>query len=170
MGDSAGGDGRTTGKSLAALEARLITPKVAGDVASPIIDEVDSSQHLAISKQLPKPFPGLQEARGEGGNGPSAYYWPYDQLDELPQVLEDVDLNIPEIYASSRGGKVFVTLLINVNGYVDEVLVENDESHPGMLNLSRVLVERFQGARFAPGRRGGRSVAVSLPVTVNILP
>lgn len=142
----------------------------ADHAASSVVEKLDDSRHSAIPRQLSKSSLDLQESRVEVANGSSTYYWPYDRLDESPQVLEDVDLNTPDIYALTRNGKVFVTLLINANGYVDEVLVENDDSQPEMLNLRRILVERFQEARFTPGMLGGRAVAVSLPVTVNILP
>jgi hypothetical protein len=168
-GDSAGNGGRT-GNALVVLKANLAVSQVADDASSPIVDEVDSRQHLAVPRKSSKQYLEQPESSGEIADGSSTYYWPYDRLDELPQVLEDVDLNTPDIYALTRSGKVFVTLLINVNGYVDEVQVENEDSQPEMQNLRHMLIEHFQAAKFSPGKLGGREVAVSLPITVNILP
>jgi periplasmic protein TonB len=84
---------------------------------------------------------------------------PVSALDELPAVLNDLRPRYPkELRAATVNGEVVVEYVIDRNGRVLANSIRTIRSgHPA---FTRSVREALLSARFRPGRRGGRSVAV----------
>jgi TonB family protein len=84
---------------------------------------------------------------------------PVSALDELPTLLSDLRPRYPEqLRAATFSGEVVVEYVIDGNGRVAANSIRTLRSdHPA---FTRSVREALLNARFRPGRRGGRSVAV----------
>lgn len=84
---------------------------------------------------------------------------PVSALDELPTLLNDVRPRYPEqLRAATFNGEVVVEYVIDSNGRVVANSIRTMRSdHPA---FTRSVREALLSARFRPGMRGGKSVAV----------
>lgn len=86
------------------------------------------------------------------------------RLTRLPSPLYDIDLNVPEISASGFRGEARLTLRIDADGSVADV-ISSDEP-PALNEFTERVAARFRSARFVPGEIDGRPVKSQLQITV----
>lgn len=91
-------------------------------------------------------------------------YFPAGRLTRLPVPLVDIDLDIPEIKEAAFSGQMELSVLIDENGIVIDVLgaIETDM----VRTFSDLVTERFKNARFVPGEIDGKAVKSQLQITV----
>lgn len=94
-------------------------------------------------------------------------WYPAAQLDVFPAALEPVRPAYPETAAASTGGQVTLLLLVDDTGRVHECSVV-DAQPEGVFDAAAVVA--FRSARFAPGRKDGRSVRSRVLVKVLFSP
>lgn len=86
------------------------------------------------------------------------------RLTKLAAPLSDIDLNVPDISASGFRGEANLTLLIDTDGSVADVI--GGEGLPGQDDFARHVAARFRSALFMPGEIDGKPVKSQLPITV----
>ena len=91
---------------------------------------------------------------------PAQHYYSPKELDVRPGILVRVEPEYPEKAARRfLSGRVVARLLIDARGEVEKVEIVEAEP-PGYFEES--AVKAFRAARFTPGMKGGRPVAVQL--------
>lgn len=95
---------------------------------------------------------------------PSNDYLSSGKLTQQPSPVTPIDLNIAEISGIAFSGSVDLTILIDVDGAVVDVIPSSEAENAGEF-IERV-VERFRSARFTPGEINGRPVRSQVRVTV----
>lgn len=90
-------------------------------------------------------------------------YIPASKLSRRPQVLVHVELENEAIRSERHGGIVRARLLINRQGTVDKVVID-DSNLPTIYD--QAVVEGFLQARFRPGELEGSTVASELPIEI----
>jgi len=85
-------------------------------------------------------------------------------LTRLPAPITDIDLNVPGINDSDVTGKVELTVLIDRNGNVTDVIpvVEMESARV----FAERVAQRFRMAQFKPGEIDGKAVNAQLRITV----
>ncbi len=102
-------------------------------------------------------------ANAASGDGGTVAYLPVAQLTERPQVLQDIPSEWTLHDLSPQ--RISCVLLISEYGDVDRVLFDA----PSLtLQQRQALRERFQVARFVPGKLYGRSVRSALRIEVSL--
>ncbi len=96
---------------------------------------------------------------------PAQHFYTTKELDVRPGILVRVEPEYPEKAARRfLSGRVVARLLIDARGEVEKVEIVEAEP-PGYFEES--AVKAFQAARFTPGMKGGRPVAVQLLLEIN---
>lgn len=94
---------------------------------------------------------------------PIPHYFPAGDLDRKPEAIGEVPLAYPAELPAVTRSRVVLSLLIDEQGRVDQVLVENTDA-PG--EFEQLASHAFAGARFRPGMRAGEAVKSRLRVEV----
>lgn len=91
-------------------------------------------------------------------------YLPAGRLTRPPVLLSDIDLNVAEITELAHPGRIELTILIDANGLIADVLpsVENADMR---LFADRVAA-RLSSVRFLPGELEGNPVKSQLKIIV----
>jgi hypothetical protein len=138
--------------------------------------------HRKDAAKEPQPIPVLAAAYSFAGAAPSIQaaadpvfeqgpvaaipdgYSPQGRLTRLPAPVADIDLDVPELSNSGIAGTIDMTLFINANGTVANVLasVTEDQMHA----FAQLVAERFKNSRFLPGEIDGKAVNSMLKITV----
>ncbi|MBC3870493.1 energy transducer TonB [Undibacterium oligocarboniphilum] len=105
-----------------------------------------------------------EQAKLQTENVLSENYFPAGSLTRLPEPVTDIDLNIPAIDEVAVAGKTELTLLIDSDGTVVNVL-ESGENEDEWA-FSRLIAQHFRNARFIPGEINGKAVKSALKITV----
>lgn len=86
------------------------------------------------------------------------------RLTKLPSPLTEIDLNVAEISELAYAGQTSLTILINADGTVADVIsgVEAENAR----NFAQRVAARFRSARFMPGEIDGMAVRSQLQITV----
>lgn len=91
-------------------------------------------------------------------------YLPAERLTRLPEPAEHIDPNLATINDIPFAGQIQLTVLIDANGMVADVITSVES------NDARILAERiaahFKDARFIPGEIDGKAVKSRLQITV----
>jgi len=96
-------------------------------------------------------------------------YVPASQLDIKPQVIRDIDPDLLENFRGVQAQWLYLTLLINEYGDVDQVIVESFLfTHDLPERLLTDLKQRFLEARFTPGRLQNQAVRTQLRIRVHL--
>jgi len=93
----------------------------------------------------------------------SGYFLP-DRLTRLPTPLTDIDLNATEIDEVALEGEIELTLLIDADGTVTDILTSVDQDNARIF-ADRVAA-RFQNARYSPGEINGTAVRSQLRIKI----
>lgn len=101
---------------------------------------------------------------GETPRTPSSGYMPSGRLTRAPHALTDIDLNADDISHTGFAGEVVLTLLIEPDGSVADVLVPTDDADAAA--FAELVAARFRSARFSPGEIDGRPVRSELRIKV----
>jgi len=94
---------------------------------------------------------------------PLPHYFPVRDLDRKPEVIGEVPLAYPVELPVVTRSRVVLNLLIDEQGKVDKVMVENTET-PG--EFEQLASRAFASARFRPGMREGEAVKSRLRIEV----
>lgn len=97
---------------------------------------------------------------------PDPVYYPAQQLDAYPALLQPVKLEYPDL-PDKADGRVLVMLLIDETGAVDEISIA--EAEPAGY-FEHAVHAAFSNARFSPARKDGRAVKSRVLVRVNYGP
>lgn len=121
-----------------------------------------SAEPSAEPSHTPVSSPG---ALAEQGALPASavQFYPVEQLDQKPRLLETRELDDAEVQSIVASGLLRLRLWIGVTGRVVEVEVEHSDL-PEM--LVRSAVTAFTGMRFVPGQRAGQVVGSVLRIEV----
>lgn len=86
------------------------------------------------------------------------------RLTRLPSPLGDIDLDVAEISGLGYAGQARLTILINADGSVVDVLGESDagDAH----EFVKRVAARFRSTRFMPGEIDGVAVNSQMQITV----
>lgn len=105
-----------------------------------------------------------EQAKPLTDNALSGNYFPAGSLTRLPEPITDIDLNTTAIDEVAVAGKAELTLLIDSDGTVADVLeaVEGEDASV----FSGLIAQRFRNARFTPGEINGKAVKAALKITV----
>ncbi len=95
---------------------------------------------------------------------PDQEYVMAGRLTRLPVPMTDIDLNVVGINDSDVIGKVELTVLINSDGTVADVVpvVEMESASA----FAERVAQRFRIARFMPGEVNGKAVNAQVRITV----
>ena len=94
-------------------------------------------------------------------------YYSFKELDQAPQIIEDIDQNPAELLSSKQGGSLTLQLKIDEVGNVIEVNVL-ESNLPAEFTES--ATHSFMQKKFSPGLKGGMSVNSKLVIVVNYSP
>lgn len=94
----------------------------------------------------------------------STVYLPTDLLEVGPVVIEDIPGDPPELQGRSESGTMVLTLLINANGTVDQVIVESSDLPDIFAEVAR---RDFLTTRFSPGVRNGLPVPTEMRIELS---
>ncbi|GAB3549351.1 hypothetical protein GCM10027343_30940 [Noviherbaspirillum agri] len=86
------------------------------------------------------------------------------KLTQQPSPLAPIDLNVADVSGIAFSGTVDLTILIDVDGTVVDVIPSTDAEEAR--EFTERVVERFKSARFRPGEINGRPVQSQVRVTV----
>lgn len=89
------------------------------------------------------------------------------ELTEHAKVLNDINLDLPELNGMSDAGKVVLTLFINETGSVDSVEIETTDFDSA---LSQALARQFSGGIFQPAQISSATVKSRMRIEVLISP
>lgn len=95
---------------------------------------------------------------------PSDEYFSSGSLTHLPNPTAPIDLNVDEVSEVPFSGSVELTILIDVDGTVVDVVPTTDAENAADF-IERVAA-RFKEARFTPGEINGRPVRSQFRITV----
>jgi TonB family protein len=110
---------------------------------------------------IPKPEPvRLNEGIGMRGRT----YHPTSALTQRPSPVEEPKVILPDGWLEASG-QVVITLYINMEGNVDEALINRTNLAP---ELQNAVVHAFKKLDFAPGEIGGRPVDVVMTIEVDL--
>lgn len=93
-------------------------------------------------------------------------YFPAGRLTRLPAPRGDIDLNVPAINDIAYAGQIELSVLIDDNGIVADVLTSMETESESMHLFADRVAERFKSARFIPGEINGKAVKSRLQITV----
>lgn len=91
-------------------------------------------------------------------------FLPATGLTQSPRPLDEITLDTPEIENVAVPGLVELTIRVEADGRVVEVLA--NVSDDGSQEYVRLLKERFSSARFSPGFLNGHAVPSELHINV----
>lgn len=86
------------------------------------------------------------------------------RLTRVPAPASEIDLNVAEISSLGYSGRTNLTILINADGTVADVVSGPEEQ--GAPEFVERVAARFKGARFIPGEIDGVAVKSRLKITV----
>ncbi|MDB5762388.1 MAG: hypothetical protein JWQ21_1383 [Herminiimonas sp.] len=106
----------------------------------------------------------LQSTERDSALLPNQDYLPLGRLTRLPVPVADIDLNVAEISDVALPGTIELTVLINADGTVADVVmpIKNERTRV----FADRVAERFKSARFIPGEMDGRAIKSRLEITV----
>jgi TonB family protein len=90
-------------------------------------------------------------------------YFTPDQLTRAPQPFADVELDPPQLREILAAGRMILSLWIDENGAVRDVVVEDSNMDKA---FERVAVTAFSKAQFVPGERFGRPVRTVVRIEI----
>jgi TonB family protein len=91
-------------------------------------------------------------------------YFTAGELTRLPAPATSIDLDVPEVKEVADAGSVQLTILINADGTVADVL--NKDKSGATSEFSERVMEIFRRARFVPGEVNGKAVKALLEINV----
>jgi hypothetical protein len=111
--------------------------------------------------------PQIADKENAGQTPPTSrtapYYYRTSELDKVPAVQQDVLDSLPVALPGEKPVKTVLRLLINDQGDIDEILVENSQLP---LQATKLLVEKFSRMKFEPGKIAGAPVRSQLTIEV----
>jgi hypothetical protein len=110
-----------------------------------------------VAKSKQEPTTQQQEAVPSG-------YLSAGRLTRAPRPVTDIDLNDPALNNLAFTGELELTLLIDVDGTVANVVIPV-QSGSGE-NFANHIAERFRHARFSPGEIDGKRVRSEMKIKV----
>lgn len=114
---------------------------------------------------LPLTTPEAQAPETRGlADATSPNYMPTGLLTRLPRPVTQIELNTAAINAVAIAGEIKLTILINVNGTVDDVIASVKDENAR--EFADRVAERFKEARFIPGEINGKAVKSELHISV----
>lgn len=132
---------------------------------------------LPTTAQLPEKeeFVTVQEARTVTIVAPSLLkqspesdglgdYFPVDRLTRRPFPLSHIDLNVSVIDEVAHEGAIELTIMVEVDGTVSNVLTSVD--HDSASLYTERIAARFRSALFSPGEIDGKPVKSKVQITV----
>jgi hypothetical protein len=137
-----------------------ITPVPIRNVSTP--DKTGPSSPQEMKKEAPEEMPVPQEDSEKDNASPD--YLDSTQVNVQPQLLVDVPATLAQRIPGNLSS-VVLRLLINENGAVDQVLVEEESLSE---EARQTLVEAFSGLEFRPALMQERPVKVQLRIGVSI--
>lgn len=124
----------------------------------PPFPEADPLEPASIPTAMTPPHSG-----NEVSQGAISRFYPVDQLDQKPRLLESAELDTQEAQPVVATGILVLRLWINERGRVVNVEIEHSDLPP---LLVRSAVTAFERMRFSPGHLGGQLVGSVLRVEV----
>ena len=148
--------------SASPLRVTIAAPKKT-PVPQPTLP-VEKSAHPTPA-ELPLTTPEVQPPETRDlVNATSQNYVPTGLLTRLPRPVTHIDLNTAAINEVAIAGEIKLTILINVNGAVDEVIASAEDENTR--EFADRVAERFKYARFMPGEINGKAVKSELRISV----
>lgn len=96
---------------------------------------------------------------------PEPYYFPTDQLSEKPQVAQDIPPELATALSGSSPRAAILRLLINENGEIDQVIIE--ESNFSEEEKNRII-EACKKMKFKPGKLDEMPVNTEMRIELTI--
>jgi len=161
---AAGVDAAGTHPHSPAPPLAAVMPPVA-EIAPPPLDVATLAQPVALAAPAGPALPSLQAAATPDR---PRYYLP-SELDERPRVVGDVfpdqSMAVPDVPPQD----LVVRLMINGEGRVDDVVIEQArDDGPGAANVRDVVRRAFLQVVFAPGRLRGINVNSQMRIQVHL--
>ncbi len=98
---------------------------------------------------------------------PDTIYYGFDELDQMPTVLENIDGNSPELVDYPQGGTLKIQLLVDEFGYVIGAEVIESELPA---QFATVAAQAFLQVKFTPGLKNNVPVRSMAKIVVHYAP
>ncbi|GGC71189.1 hypothetical protein GCM10011396_17910 [Undibacterium terreum] len=122
---------------------------------------------------LPGPPPppdikiGTPDSLFDLGEPEPAYYLPTNQITEKPVVKLDVSSDVALVLASNQPRSAVLRLLINENGSIDQVIMEQGDFSE---TEKQALINACMHMEFEPGKKDGSPVKTEMRIQMTIEP
>ncbi|MDO9421641.1 MAG: hypothetical protein Q7T66_15190 [Herminiimonas sp.] len=93
------------------------------------------------------------------------YYFPANELSEMPQVKLDLSPSLAFSLHSASAQLAVLRLLINEEGQIDEIFIDDS---PLSESDQRLVMETFSKSKFQPGKIDGMPVKSQLKIEVRL--
>jgi hypothetical protein len=94
------------------------------------------------------------------------YHEPHE-ISQRAEILEEIDLNLPEISAFHGAGQAVMTIYVNETGGVDRIEIEDSNIDSILANA---LAQQFARGIFQPAKIGGAAVKSRVKIEVLVRP
>ncbi len=94
-------------------------------------------------------------------------YIPAKMLEQRPEIIGDMELYDPVIVELAKQGKFIASVLVNENGKVDAVTVENSSLPESFVEQVIAILMR---SRFTPGKLEGQATKSQIRIEVSVTP
>ncbi len=138
--------------------------------STPVPTPAPASAPAAAPTAVPIPATAATSASHAANATPAAspaeevaYYYPARQLQQKPQVIEDIDTNLTLTLPGIETQNVILRLFINERGGIDHIDIEQSSLAPEVV---AAVSGAFGKLRFTPGKMDGLAVKSQLKIEV----
>ncbi|HYN53844.1 MAG TPA: energy transducer TonB [Methylotenera sp.] len=149
-----------------ALTVNLFKPKLSSEPNSTTASEKNSEEYIypmEVSNDLKNTTDNEINSVNTSLNFPEPKYYTITELDESPAILENINLNPPELVNYPQGGKLTVRLWIDIDGSVVKVELVKSELPEEFVKSA---LASFLETKFSPGLKANAAVRSVVKIVV----
>lgn len=148
------------------LTVNLFKPKISSAPNSTTVSEKNSEEYIypvEVSKDVKNTTANEANSANTSLNFPEPKYYTIAELDESPAILENINLNPPELVNYPQGGKLTVRLWIDIDGSVAKVELVKSELPEEFVKSA---LASFRATKYSPGLKANIAVRSVVKIVV----